>query len=232
MAKKKSGRDFSHLVKYQFKAKRKKKKARATPHKKGKHMAKRKKKKSTGGRRRRRSHHVRRRVHRGAGITGGGSFTHVDLPLIAAGGFAGFMEKSLKKDGDKSIFNKMPTPVAQVGRTGNAALLAYGAAYVVPAKYKRYARTLARGLAVVAAYQLMRKGESFKEGAELFSISGLHPDALSGGDEQTIDGDDLGDVEDELGRRYRIEADVDTDHHEGEVHPDEIHPDDSAAPPA
>jgi hypothetical protein len=90
----------------------------------------------------------------------------------------------------------------------------------------------ARGLAIVTAYQLARKGESFKEGPELFSISGLHPDAMGDGDEQLLSDADLGDVEDELGRRYHVEADIDTDHHEGPVHPDEVHPDDSHAPPA
>lgn len=174
--KRRKGKAPAHLVKHQFKpghGSKKKRKKSSHNHHKETSVAKRKKKRKSGGRRRggggrRRSH--RRHSSGGGGIGGGGMNT--DL-ILAGGGLAfGFLERKMK--GDANFFlNKVPTPISFLGKTGNLTVGAYLASYLLPGKWKKHAKTAARIGAVITAYQLGRKGEAFKEGADFFAISGF-----------------------------------------------------------
>lgn len=227
---KKMKKNAPGLAAYWSKKNRKAKHGAAKPKRKKKkhhhtegHMAKAKRKKKHGGKRRgggsasRRSH---RRSHHG-GITG-------DL-ILAGGGLAfGFVEKKMKEDAG-FFLNKVPTPIGALGRTGNLTLGLYLLSYVLPGNWKRHARTAAKVGAIITGYQLGRKGESFKEGADFFTISGAEDG------ERFIGDDDIGQLADEMsGHRVRGEFDVHVDddefeHHLDDHHDDEHHDDPSGA---
>lgn len=87
--------------------------------------------------------------------------------MAAAGGY-GWLENKSKADAT-FFLNKLPKPINQIGFAGNTALALYVAAHFTKNKW---VRLLARGTAVVAAYQLGRKGAVFASGTDVFTISG------------------------------------------------------------
>lgn len=217
MAKKrKKGKVPPHLKKYLFKKKGKKKRKHSH---KGGHVAKKRSKKrkhhSHGGKRK--SH--RRRRHHG----GGGMSTSGMVPLLAGGAAIGWVEHQMKSDAT-FVLNKLPTPVAQLGRLGNVTLLAWGALKLfgnsIPHQVKSILGHGVKAGATITAYQFMRKqqaGAPFKEGAEVFTISGLPFDRRA--EEQLLGDDEMGELEEEVGRHMRGSFDLEVD----EPHPDDVH---------
>lgn len=216
--KRKKGKVPPHLKKYLFKKKGKKRRKHSH---KGGHVAKKRKSKkrhhSHGGKRK---SHRRRRHHRGGG---GGTSTTAIVPLLAGGAAIGFIEHQMKSDAN-FVLNKLPTPVAQLGRLGNVTLLAWGAMKLFGGSIPAQVRTIlghgVRAGATITAYQFMRKqqaGAPFKEGAEVFTISGLPFDRRA--EEQLVGDDEMGELEEEVGRHMRGSFDLEVD----EPHPDDVH---------
>jgi hypothetical protein len=135
----------------------------------------RKRRKSSSGRRTR-----RRSTGRGhGGGAGGGLSLANEAPAIIASGVVGWVEGQIKDAKGVGVqLAKLPTPIAQIGRLGNLALMAYAAAYFgrkfVGADVARYLRLGARSAAAITLYQLARQGKAFATGADLFTISGPH----------------------------------------------------------
>jgi hypothetical protein len=132
------------------------------------HVAKRRK---SRGRRRssgRRTHH-RRRGRRGGG---GGGYAlkpgREDLKLMAATAAVGFLEGKAKS-GEYAFLAQIPKPVAQLGFTGNIALLSWVASHFLK---NPWLRLFARGSAMVTTYQIGRMGSVFSDGSAVFSVSG------------------------------------------------------------
>jgi len=128
----------------------------------------RKKRKSTRGRRT-----THRRARRGRRRGGGGGVrgllpSREDQHLFIASAGIGWLEEKMKTD-DSFFLNKLPTPIAALGRTGNLAVALLIAGYFTKNKW---ARLGARAAAAVTCYQLGRKGGVFTDGKAFFSVSG------------------------------------------------------------
>lgn len=189
-------RKWSHLKKYQFKKGKKRRARRASSSKKRKrkvsNMARKRKhrRRSSGGRRR---YHGRRRSSRRrhhAGGAGGRGVAAIkqDATLMVVAGLYGLAESKAKSDAT-FILNKLPKPVAQLGFAGNTALALYLATMLTPNKYVRLA---ARGVAMVAAYQLGKNGGAFSSGTQILG-------EVDGDDERIIDAHVMGALEAEGG---------------------------------
>lgn len=203
--------------------KRKARKSHSHSHShKGHHVAKKRK---SGRKGHRRGGPRRRRGHGGGGGLIGG--IKGDIPLMLAGAGVAWMENQAKDA--NFILNKVPKPISQLGYTGNLAIVAYVAAHFAPGRYKGYIRQGARAMATIAAYQMARKSESgqpFKEGSEVFTISG--PDVRM---ENMLGDDDIGALDTEMGRHLDFHGAIDVGD-DGEEHPDAPHPDDAGDHPA
>ena len=146
---------------------------------KGRSMAR--KRRSRARTRRRRTHYIqparRRRHHRRSSGGGVGSFlpTGDELKLMAGAGLYGYLEGKAKADAD-FFLNKVPKPIAALGFAGNTALALYIAGHLTR---NRWVKLAARSTAMVAAYQIGRKGEAFKSGTDVFSISGYDDDDVA-----------------------------------------------------
>jgi len=149
---------------------------------KGYSMAKRKGRKAhhrkrQGGRRPRRS--------RGGGGGGYGiKPSGDDLKLMGAAALYGYLEGAAKTEQDHPL-NKVPKPIDQLGFTGNVALLLWGASVLAK---NRYVRLGARGVAMVAAYQMGRRGKLYDKGTDHFTISGWTDDDVADAIEAHVSG--------------------------------------------
>jgi hypothetical protein len=223
---KKSGKKTHHGESHVAKSKSKSK------GKKGSHGGGKKKGKKKGG--------------GSAGFLGGGG-GQVGVGDIVGGAGIGWLEHQMKTDA-KFFLNSLPTPVSQVGRLGNVVLLAWGAdklaGNMLPPAFRKGFRQGIKSGATIAAYQFMRKSQAdapFKEGAEVFSISGPGNRNLpyDRGVEQMLGEDDLGALAEEVGRRLRGSFDLELDapdsphlddHPVPDVHEHAEHPDDHPVP--
>jgi len=110
-----------------------------------------------------------KRTHRRRGRRGGGSGYALkpgrdDLRLMAATAAVGWLEGKAKADAN-FFLHKVPTPIDQLGWTGNLSLMAWVGSHFLRNPWLRLA---ARAGAFVTTYQLGRKGSPFSSGSEMF----------------------------------------------------------------
>jgi len=171
--KKKKGKMPAALKAYWAK-KRGGKSHKSKKHHQGATVAKKKSKKS----KHHRKHPVAKRHHRrgGGGLLGG-------LPIteIVAGAAVGWIERESKTD-PNFMLNKLPTPIDQIGKTGNLVLLAWAASKfgVVPSSVRHYVNAGVKAGAAIVAYQMMRQNAAFTKGDQAFTISGPAPERIHG----------------------------------------------------
>ena len=84
----------------------------------------------------------------------------------------GWLEFKSKSEPD-FFLNKVPRPVAQVGFTGNLALVAWVASHFM---HNKWLRLFSRGAAMVTTYQLGRMLSPFSEGQPFFVGAGEYSD--------------------------------------------------------
>jgi hypothetical protein len=126
---------------------------------------------------------ARRRHHSSSG--GGSIIPGVSTSQLydALGAAAYGRLEAMARSDASFMLNKLPMPVPQLGFSGHMVVYAYLLAKYGPGEVKKYARYLFNGTLDVFAYQLASKESLFSSGTEMFSISGLHPDArFAGGD--------------------------------------------------
>lgn len=130
-------------------------------------MAKRRRK-ATAPRRRRTTTAPRRRRGRRRGRGGGGGGLR-SLPLtLAVSAAVGWAESKSKSDAS-FVLNKIPKFVDQLGWMGNTALALFVASKFIR---NRWLSLAAMETARIAAYQLGRKGGTFAQSGEFFTVSG------------------------------------------------------------
>jgi hypothetical protein len=105
-----------------------------------------------------------------------------DLKLMGASAVIGYIETKAKAEAE-SFLNKIPTPIDQLGYTGNLALVLRVIAH---ATKNKWALLGARAAANIASYHIGRMGKAFTSGKDFFAISGWSDDDVSRAIEQNL----------------------------------------------